>query len=52
MTLNKTAPIKVVEQLPLELHRNFALLRELDEQTQRKSLRGETCDLRKLLTQS
>jgi hypothetical protein len=26
----------VVEQLPLELHRNFALLRELDEQTQRE----------------
>jgi len=29
----------VVEQLPLELHRNFALLRELDEQTQRKLVR-------------
>ena len=52
MTLNKTATVKVVEQLPLELHRNFALLRELDEQTQRKLIRGDTCDRCKLLTQS
>ncbi|KAJ9125115.1 hypothetical protein QFC22_000068 [Naganishia vaughanmartiniae] len=27
----------VVEQLPLEIHRNFALLRELDDQTQRQT---------------
>lgn len=32
------AVVVVVEQLPLEIHRNFALLRELDDQTQRTSL--------------
>ncbi|KAJ9104776.1 hypothetical protein QFC19_003917 [Naganishia cerealis] len=30
----------VVEQLPLEIHRNFALLRELDDQTQREPSRS------------